>query len=170
MASIDRVEQRIRELKMTINMEVKKHAMQQLQDGHWKLTLTVHPEDMPIDLLQAPMGTAYGLAMVPIDYDNPDVGKPITEKTEGEKIRERACILCKDPTFQNFITKMTWEVEDVYKEPHARSHLLKYCGIESRKELVTNKAAQEKFKELDRKYKDWLNPIEERYKDNFERT
>ena len=44
-----------------MNFEVKKDGLRQMQDGLWKLSLTIMPEDMPMDLLQAPMGTLYNL-------------------------------------------------------------------------------------------------------------
>jgi len=78
-------------------MEVKKDGLRQTQDGIWKLTVTVMPEDMPVELMKAPMGSAYGLAMVPIDYDNPVTQNdnvisksepPINEKSTGHKLTE----------------------------------------------------------------------------------
>lgn len=57
-------------------MEVKKDGLRQTQDGLWKLTVTVHPNDMETSLLEAPMGTRYMMAMVQIGDDE----KPVEPK------------------------------------------------------------------------------------------
>lgn len=100
--------------------------------------------------------------------DNPEAVIPTTEKSEGDKIRERACILCKDEEFQSFIMSMSWEVDDCYKEPHTKSHIIKYCNITSRSELTTNRDAQGKFLELMDKFDAWK--LEQRYEDNLSRN
>lgn len=152
-----------------MTFEAKKDRLYQTQDGIWKLTLTVLPEDMPIELLQAPMGTAYGLAMVKIDYDNPvGANNAHTEKTEGEKLVTRAAILCKDTDFQRY-TISTFGELFVNPEQTACQWIYNKCEITSRSELATNKEAQEKFKRLAASYKEWLNPIDELYKDNLKR-
>ena len=164
---------------MTINMEVKKDGLQQLQSGSWKLTLTVNAEDMSMEIMQAPMGTPYGLAMVPIQYDdtppnldhftsykeNSNATTKVAEKTEGDKLRERACILCKEKDFQTYVNQIG---AYGYNEAGARLFIYVECEIESRKTLVTCEAAQVLFKNMDRQYKEWLNPIEDQYKDNLE--
>ncbi len=180
---------------MTINMEVKKDGLHQLQSGSWKLTLTVNAEDMSMEIIQAAMGSPYGLAMVPIKYDDtppnldhfttseshPNYIRTLSEdqtkvrrrlgeeKSEGVKIKERACILCKEEKFQEYVFACGWAVPiDAYtEENHARYFVMEKCNIKSRKELVTNKEAQEKFKELDQKYKDW--GYENRYEENLSR-
>lgn len=173
---------------MTLNMEVKKHAMQQLQDGSWKLTVTIHPSDMPMELLQAPMGTPYDLAMIPIDYDNPAaskmestpekpdssiVTKPKTncdqsEKSEGEKLWIRAVLLCKDEEFQTFYY---YTYPTALMTPRTESQcagwIKERCNIKKRSELAHNKEAQEEFRRLDQQFKDWQ--FEQRHADNISR-
>jgi hypothetical protein len=152
-----------------INFEVKKDGMRQMQDGIWKLSLTVLPEDMPMELLQAPMGTPYGLAMVPIDYDNPepvtsiDIGIPtdpdtgitVSEKSEGDKIRVRAVMLCKDAEFQKYLFGNVNPSHPGTNETAAKIHITTQCDISSRSELTENKEAQAKFRELDSQFTEW---------------
>ena len=149
---------------MTVNFEVKKDGLRQTQDGIWKLTLTVLPEDMPIELMKAPMGSVYGLAMVPIDYDNPDARENRgTGKSEGEKVLALSHIRCKDKEFQAFIEKQSGlqnsgiRMKGEYQtaEQWCVTSLRDYCNIKSRSELTTDVAAQEKLRELDRKFKKW---------------
>tara|TARA_R110002126_G_scaffold196305_1_gene344287 strand:- start:859 stop:1431 length:573 start_codon:yes stop_codon:yes gene_type:complete len=189
MSTIDRVEARIKELKnMTINMEVKKDGLLQKQDGSWKLTLTVNGDDMSIELIQAAMGSPYGLAMVPIQYDDtpPNLDhfesykenrnvttKITTEKSEGDKLRQRACILCGEASFQKYVQEVYVSLDECElgetAENLARCMIVDECNIDSRKELVTNKEAQEKFRELDRAYIEWGKPsVDEQYKHNLE--
>jgi len=186
---------------MTINMEVKKHALQQLQDGSWKLTFIVHGDDMSMELVMAAMGSPYGLAMVPIKYDdtppNLDHFKPIVkeeyfpdgtdsakevgldgaitqftvakreDKSEGEKLRQRACILCKKASFQNFLVMTGYANRG--SEQEATKSLYNICKIKSRVELITNLEARELFRKLDAEYKEWGKPsIEEQYKHNLD--
>jgi len=145
-----------------VNFETKKDGLRQTQDGLWKLTLTVLPEDMPVELMQAPMGTPYGLAMVKIDYDNPD--KPVAEKSEGEKIRTRAVMLCKDSDFQSFSSAVYFNDKD---ESGAQETIKTTCYINSRSELTTNENAQERFLSLVEDFKAWQ--LENSYADNLNR-
>lgn len=152
---------------MTIKMEVKKHALQQLQDGSWKLTLTVHHEDMSMEIIQAAMGAPYGMVMVPIDYDNPDVRENrTTEKSEGEKLRIRACALCNEQEFQKFSAETYMGIVNP-NATHSRNHILSVCNIDKRLELRTNPEAQEKFKKLLEEFDKYKNS--KRYSVNLER-
>ena len=105
--------------------------------------------------------------------DCEELNRNVNEKStkDGDKLRIRAVILCKEEAFQNFIMSISWEVEDCYAESHARSHLLKWCEIQSRSELTTNKQAQEQFKKLDEEFKEWQRQqnIECDYADNLAR-
>ncbi len=53
----------------TLQMEVKKDGLRQMQDGTWNLSLKVHPNDMPVDLMQALMGTRYMCVIAQIGDD-----------------------------------------------------------------------------------------------------
>ena len=83
--------------------------------------------------------------------------KVTTEQIEGNKLRTRAVMLCKDNQFQEYTKQTCWSVNGVSAtEECASEHLKAYCGIESRSELATNIEAQQKFRALDQNYKDWL--------------
>lgn len=89
--------------------------------------------------------------------------------TEGEKLRIRAVMLCKDSEFHDFVKSQTSLGSTTDPQGYNRHFICRYCQIKSRSELATNIEAQKKFKELDRKYKEWLNPIENQYADNLNR-
>lgn len=101
------------------------------------------------------------------DHKPPVVVQSNIQQTEGEKLRIRAVMLCKeDSDFRFFsskgsmlsLTRSEWE-------EYCRTCICNYCNITSRSELVTNLAAQAKFKELLDKYKDWQ--FEQRHADNI---
>lgn len=90
-------------------------------------------------------------------------------KTEGEKLRTNAVMLCKDAQFQEFARNCLTHPDGIYglNEQGARAAIVDYCGITSRSELATNVGAQEKLKELIAKFNDWL--FLQQHKENIER-
>lgn len=109
-----------------MSVEAKKHALRQQQDGCWIMTLRVHPSDMPEQIMKAPMGTRYMLALVEIGDDeqplppHPAVAAPRPAKAPqpspppvGENKHKRpfaewapaqqAGMLCSDKSFQKFL-------------------------------------------------------------------
>lgn len=142
-------------------MEVKKHGMAQLQNGQWRLTLTVHPDDMTPDILTDPMGTRYGMALVKM------------EDVEEQKpaLSTRAIMMCKDEEFINFLED-THSVT-AFNAPYERNEgwaarcIYEYCEIKSRSELNTNNVAADLFLSLCNRFNQWR--LEEQYGDNLER-
>lgn len=68
-----------------LSVEAKKHALRQQQDGCWIMTLRVHQNDMPEQIMKAPMGTRYMLALVeigddeqPLPHGTPFASAPVT--------------------------------------------------------------------------------------------
>ena len=149
---------------MTINMEVKKDGMRQTQEGIWKLTLTVHPEDMPIEIMTAPMGTRYGIAMVAINDDETTTNlESNPEKSEGAKMVTRSVMLCNDPEFLKYIDNKTG-FNPAVGAPYCLYDIL---NITSRAELKDNLDAQVKFESLEENFRHWKR--DKQYEDNFSR-
>lgn len=117
---------------------------------------------MPIGGISKPVAVCLLDKSKILTKDNP---KKVSEKTEGEKLVIRAILLCKDQHFQRFARHNDYEAD----EEGARYFVLDRCGIKSRSELATNEIAQEHLKAIDRDYKNWLNPVDDIYKDNLER-
>ena len=85
-------------------IEVKKDGLRQMQDGTWKLSLTVHPSDMPTKLMTDPMGTRYGMALVQI-LDNEET-RELDEKPKrkpADTRAEKARRLCGVVQFQEWV-------------------------------------------------------------------
>lgn len=52
---------------LAVNFECKKDALRQNQDGSWKLTVNIHPDEFPPSLTMNAMGQRYVCALVAID-------------------------------------------------------------------------------------------------------
>ena len=90
------------------------------------------------------------------------------EKSEGEKLMQRACILCGEGSFQNFLVMSGYANQRTTLE--ATNSLYNICKIKSRAEIVTNLEARELFRELVAEYTEWRKPsVENQYEDNLSR-
>lgn len=144
----------------TYQIECKKDGIRQNQDGLMKLTLALHPNDIPAQLYTDPMGQRYMMVLAPIGDDEQPL--PVTPKAEKEPRAwkelspvEQAGILATQSAFQSFAGAINSLVAPA--EEHAAQYIRNYCGIQSRRELICTAAAQEKFKELCAKFYDWKN-------------
>lgn len=139
-------------------MEVKKHGLTQLQNGEWKLTLSIHPDDMTPDILTDPMGSRYGMALVKMEEVEED--KP--------KLTQRAVMMCTDSLFIQFaFENKAYSYINEDDEQACARFIRDYCDIKSRSELNANKDAGNKFLSLCNRFDQWK--IEQRYQDNFSR-
>jgi hypothetical protein len=116
---------------MALQFEARKVALKQDRTG-FILTLAMHPDEVPEEILRDFVGARYACAVVrinddesPMQYDN-RVGK--------------AGQLCRDPSFQDFLS--------CDNETDAAHMLCKRCGIESRTELHGHAEAKAKFDRL----------------------
>jgi len=130
----------------TTPMEVKKDGLRQTQDGIWKLTLTVHPNDMTNAILQAPMGTRYMAAMVAVGDDEQPVPEAAS-KAEPLSTLYRKRISVK--RFQDFVLKHFNPVsgeDDLPARETADLRLKRAWGFGSSYDLDTSPEAAEAFK------------------------
>ena len=144
---------------MTRSVELKLYAYRKNRDG-LIVSFVVHPNDE--DFLNGiHIGQVYQAELQP-ETDGPTEtikkGAALlddlrTGKTEGERLRTRAVLLCKDRQFQEWLEAGDLWQPDV-REDYSKQILYQKCGIASRSELATNKAAQEKFLALERQYRE----------------
>lgn len=127
---------------MALQFEARKVALKQDRTG-FVLTLCIHPDEIPEELLRDFVGARYGCALVRIQDDE--------SATEYNNRVRDAAILCKQESFQNFLAT---ESED-----DAANELCKRCGIDSRSELNGNRRAQEAFDALVKEYNDANDPF-----------
>jgi hypothetical protein len=131
---------------MALSFEAKKIALKQDRTG-FVLTLAMHPDEVPEEILRDFVGARYAVAIQRIADDESPV--PYNNRVQ------KAGMICRDPDFQTFLVATNLSNEE--GEDGAAEGLCKYCRIESRSELNGNKKAQEKFDELINVFIDWKN-------------
>lgn len=127
---------------MALQFEAKKIAMKQDRTG-FILTLCIHPDELPEELIRDFVGARYACAMVRIQDDE--------SPTEYNNRTQKAAILCKRIAFQIYMG-----AED---EDSAANALCEKLGIQSRAELNGNKRAQALFDELTKEFEDSNDPF-----------
>jgi hypothetical protein len=120
---------------VALQFEARKVALKQDRTGY-VLTLSLHPDEIPVELLRDFVGARYAVAVVRIQDNEEPVAYNNRVKQAG--------ILCKSKQFWNFCS--------VDCEDDAAKYVCVECGIESRSELNGNKRAQELFDELVKEY------------------
>ncbi len=127
---------------MPLQFEARKVALKQDRTGY-VLTLSLHPDEIPDELLRDFVGARYACALVRINDDE----SPVVYNSRVQK----AAILCKDPPF------MKWM--NCVDETDTTNSLCFDCGIKSRTELHGNKDAQARFDQLLKDYEDFNDPF-----------
>lgn len=126
----------------TLQFEAQKVALKQDRTG-FVLTLSIHPDEAPEELLRDFVGARYMVVMVRIQDDE----TPVPYKNRVSK----AGMLCKSLDFQVWLGASS--------EADAAQMLCMRCGIHSRSELNGNKQAQALFDELLKEYQS-ANPFD----------
>lgn len=133
----------------TLQFEGVKVALKQDKTGYM-LTLNVHPDEIPDQLMRDFVGARYQVVMVRLDGNE----KPMNREQEysPDMVRSSA-ILCRDPNFWKFLveTNQTFDAS----EETATAWLKQELGIESRTELKTNKEAASQYKFIFKEFQAW---------------
>ena len=116
---------------MALQFEARKVALKQDRTG-FILTLSLHPDEVPEEILRDFVGARYACALVRIQDDE--------SPTQYSNRVAKAGMLCRDPDFQEFML--------CDNETDAAHILCKRCGIDSRTELHGNETAKVKFDAL----------------------
>ena len=116
---------------MALQFEARKVALKQDRTGY-VLTLSLHPDEIPEELLRDFVGARYGCALVRIQDDESPTPYSNRVQTAG--------MLCRDIEFQEFM--------GCGSESATATALCVACGIESRTELNGNEEAQMAFDAL----------------------
>ena len=133
-----------------IQFEGIKTGLKQSKDGY-VLTMAVHPDDLPDNLMRDFVGSRYVVVMVRLGDDE----QPMNRENEfpGDHAVKLAGILCRDPEFWDWLHKKEWLMET--NEKACASWLTSYLDIESRKELKTNEEARHLFNQLRSSFEAW---------------
>jgi hypothetical protein len=131
----------------TIQFEGVKMGLRQSKDGY-VLSLAVHPDDIPDDLVRDFVGSRYMTVMVRLGDDE----QPMQRKKQNNYV-QIAGLLCRDRKFQDFVSgEFNGFADD---EELTAKWLCNYLGIDSRSELPNNEAACKKLIDLKRDYEAW---------------
>lgn len=123
---------------MALQFEARKVALKQDRTG-FILTVAIHPDEIPEELLRDFVGSRYACALVRIQDDE--------SATEYNNRVQKAGMLCRQPNF--------WEFLEVSNEDEAAAELCKRCDIQSRTELHGNELAKAHFDGLIKDYEQW---------------
>lgn len=134
----------------TLQFEALKMALKQTKDGH-VLTLSVHPDETPVELLRDYVGARYQVVMVRLG----DNEEPLDREDAfgGEQAIRLAGILCRDPQFWEFLYDDLQIIEKNEKE--ASNWLRDAIGVISRSELKTNQDARENLMKVKKEFEAW---------------
>ena len=89
-------------------MECVKLGMRHTKDGHI-LSVAIHPNDTPEDILRDPVGQRYVAVLVRVNDQNEPV--PSQREEEGIRAVKLAGTLCTDPDFQMWMAQQGYAAE-----------------------------------------------------------
>lgn len=128
-----------------INFEAVKIGLSQTDKSGVILRLSIHPHDVPTEVLTDGLGSRYVVAMVRLN-DQDEI-----ETRQNEQAIQRviaSCgLLCREPDFQSFL--------GVDNEDAAVKYIREKCGIQSRSEFRENINARSIFIDMREEYKKW---------------
>jgi len=133
----------------TSQFEAKKVALKQTKDGHI-LTLSIHPDEIPEEILRDFVGARYMVVMVRLA----DTEVPFNrDEFVGAKLVKSAGIMCRNEQFWEFLHSEG----NIFKknEKETTEWLYDYLNVPSRSDLKTNLKAQQLFEELIQEFKTW---------------
>ena len=154
---------------VSYQLEVKKDSLKQMQSGEVKISLTVHPQDMPPGFYLDPMGQRYMCVLVPLgDDEMPRMPEPKSVKKPREKrsweempYAAQAGTLCSDKGFQSYIERTcsaTWRNALTQADGDVAEAVAvivrKKCGVSSRSDILPGTPAAEAFERIVSDFRD----------------
>lgn len=134
----------------TIQFEAVKTALKQTKDGYG-LSLAVHPDDLPEDLMRDFVGSRYMVVMVRIGDNEQPVNREI--EFPGDHAIKMAGMMCRDPEFWRWIFVRTGT--KISSEKGCAEWLSDFLHIQSRKELKDNQEVREVFNKYRKEFELW---------------
>ena len=133
----------------TSQFEGKKVALKQTKDGI-VMSLAIHPDDLPEELMRDFVGARYMVVMVRLG----DEEKPLNrEEFAGSQLVKLAGILCRDKDFWDYL----YDDGQLFEKNEAAcvDWMTSYLGVNSRADIKTNQEAQRLLKDMNAKFKEW---------------
>ena len=133
----------------TLQFEGVKVALKQDKTGY-VLTLCMHPDEIPEELLRDFVGARYQVVMVRLSGDETPMDRG---EFDGQKAVRVAGLLCRDPDFWTWLHEDTQIIEAT--ESEATDWLRDFLGVASRSELKVNKEARDRLEKLHKDFNAW---------------
>jgi hypothetical protein len=133
----------------TLQFESVKVALKQDKTGY-VLTLCLHPDEIPEELLRDYVGARYQVVMVRLSTDETPMDRG---EFDGQKAIRVAGLLCRDPVFWDWLHEDTQIIEA--KEEEATPWLRDFLGVSSRSELKVNREARDRLEQLHKDFNAW---------------
>lgn len=136
----------------TMQFEAVKVALKQDKTGY-VLTLCMHPDEIPEELLRDFVGSRYQVVMVRLNGTD----QPIDRQNEfaGDRAMKIAGVLCRDEVFARYL-RDRGEVEEE-SITAATEWLRAQLGLRSRAELKDNHEARLKLDVINMEFQKWKN-------------
>ena len=131
----------------TIQFEGVKTALRQSKDGYM-LSLAVHPDDLPGNLMRDFVGSRYMVVMVRLDDDERPYERPKHHPDVAS-----AGMLCRDRDFWMYIDIACGEL--ITSEGECAEWFKYFFDIDSRKDFKTNETARDKFIQFKEGFEAW---------------
>jgi hypothetical protein len=132
----------------TSQFEAVKVALKQDKTGH-VLTLSIHPDEVPDEILRDFVGARYQVVMVRLNDNNTPMDR---NKEHGDAV-QLAGILCREIDFHRFLHEAGQIMEATEKD--TVEWLKEELSIASRTELKSNAQAAKQLRTINEEYKAW---------------
>jgi len=133
----------------TSQFEGKKIALKQTKDGI-VMSLAIHPDDIPEELIRDFVGSRYMVVMVRLADTEEPLNRGDFEATQAVK---QAGMICRDPKFWEYLAEDGQLFEK--NEAACVDWLTSFLEISSRADLKTNFDARNNFNVLLSEFKEW---------------
>lgn len=134
----------------TSQFEGKKIALKQTKDGY-AMTLAIHPDDIPDELMRDFVGARYMVVMVRLADNEEPLNR---QEFAGNQMVKLAGMVCRDPDFWEWLHQDGSLFEK--NEAACVDWLTSYLNIKSRSEIKTNLDAQDTLKNIYAGFKEWM--------------
>jgi hypothetical protein len=133
----------------TSQFEAVKVTMKQDNSGY-VLTLRIHPDEVPEEILRDFVGARYMAVLVRINEEE----RPMNREQELAKDMVRLSgMLCRDPRFWEFLE----DSNEIFKqsEKEATEWMYQYLKVDSRADIPKSQKAIEKLLGMKEEFKTW---------------
>jgi len=137
----------------TLQFEAVKIAMRQDRSGYI-LTLNVHPDEAPEDVLRDFVGARYQVVMVRLSDGDVPMNRDLEYSRDPVRM---SAILCKDEDFAAFLS----DTGQIFKQDQASviEWLRDELKIKSRSELKENREAARQFWFIHQEFMQWKQNV-----------